>query len=167
MKININQSQNKRDLNRGVFHHWSIFGDSNSNRWWVMVRKSSKWVNLHFKVKFVQEGHGQSPHKTIGILTKIFYKSGPNLVILARMVDELLCGQACDCGHKDTHIHRQPQFRRPKLACCQVRIKLDADVQAKEDECVSDGSHEQWPERQITNGMGIWGPSYLAFFSKN
>ena len=29
------------------------------------------------------EGHGQSPHKTIGILTKAFYISGRNLVIPA------------------------------------------------------------------------------------
>ena len=29
------------------------------------------------------EGHGQSPHKTIGILTKAFYISGPTLVIPA------------------------------------------------------------------------------------
>ena len=27
--------------------------------------------------------HGQSSHKTIGILTKVFYIFGPNLVILA------------------------------------------------------------------------------------
>ena len=32
--------------------------------------------------------------KTIGILTNVFCTSGPNLVILARMGDELWCGQA-------------------------------------------------------------------------
>ena len=40
-------------------------------------------VNVDFQVEFDLEGHGQSSHKTIGILTKVFYTSGPNLVILA------------------------------------------------------------------------------------
>ena len=35
-----------------------------------------------------------SPKKTTGILTKLFCTSGPNLVILAWMGDELWCGQA-------------------------------------------------------------------------
>ena len=40
-------------------------------------------VNFDFEVKFDLEGQGQSPPKTIGILTKVFYIYGPNLVILA------------------------------------------------------------------------------------
>ena len=40
-------------------------------------------VNFDFEVKFDLEGEGQSPPKTIGILTKVFYIYGPNLVILA------------------------------------------------------------------------------------
>ena len=39
--------------------------------------------NFDFEVKFDLEGHGQSPPKTIGILTKVFYTIGSNLVILA------------------------------------------------------------------------------------
>ena len=39
-------------------------------------------VNFDFQVQFPFGGHGQSPHKTIGILTKVFYIFGPNLVIL-------------------------------------------------------------------------------------
>ena len=35
------------------------------------------------------EGQGQLPLKTIGILTKVFCFSGPNLVILAWTGDEL------------------------------------------------------------------------------
>ena len=50
-------------------------------------------VNFDFGVQFDLEGHEQSSHKTIGILTKVFYISGPNLVILAKMGNELLCGQ--------------------------------------------------------------------------
>ena len=41
------------------------------------------WVKSDFEVKIDLEGQGQSPHKTIGILTKVFYISGLNLVILA------------------------------------------------------------------------------------
>ena len=40
-------------------------------------------VNFDFGVQFDLEGHGQSPHKTIELLIKVFYISGPNLVILA------------------------------------------------------------------------------------
>ena len=40
-------------------------------------------VNFDFGVQFDFEGHDQSSHKTIGILTKVFYISGTNLVILA------------------------------------------------------------------------------------
>ena len=50
-------------------------------------------VNFDFEVKFDLEGQGQSPPKTIGILTKVFYTYGPNLVILAWTGDELLRGQ--------------------------------------------------------------------------
>ena len=50
-------------------------------------------VNFDFEVKFDLEGQGQSPPKTIGILTKVFYTYGPNLVILAWTGDELSRGQ--------------------------------------------------------------------------
>ena len=53
-----------------------------------------KPVILTFKVKFDLEGQGQSPPKIIGVLTKMFCTSGPNLVILAGMGEELWCGQA-------------------------------------------------------------------------
>ena len=77
-------------------------------------------VNFDFEVKLDLEGQGQSPPKTIGTLTKVFYTYGPNLVILARTGDELSRGQAC--GYR-THrrTHRQTDAgndntRRPKLA---------------------------------------------------
>ena len=50
-------------------------------------------VNFDFEVKFDLEGQGQSPPKTIGILTKVFYTYGLNLVILAWTGDELTRGQ--------------------------------------------------------------------------
>ena len=40
-------------------------------------------LNFDFQVKFDLEGQGQSPLKTIGILTKVYFTSGLNLVILA------------------------------------------------------------------------------------
>ena len=54
------------------------------------------WQILTYKVKFDLESQGQLPHKTIWILTKVFYISDPNLVVLAWMGDELSRGGACD-----------------------------------------------------------------------
>ena len=53
-------------------------------------------VMFYFEVKFDFEGKGQSPPKTTGILTKVFYIYGLNLVILAETGDELSRGQARD-----------------------------------------------------------------------
>ena len=53
-------------------------------------------TNSHAQNGVNFEGQGQMPHKTIGLLTKFFYISGPNLVILAWTVDEVSRGQAHD-----------------------------------------------------------------------
>ena len=47
-------------------------------------------VNFDYEVKFDIEGQGQSPPKTIGILTNVFYTYGPNLVILAWTGDRVI-----------------------------------------------------------------------------
>ena len=63
-----------------------------------MVRTDSQaqtGVNFDFEVKFDLEGQGQSTPKTIGILTKVFYTYGQNLVILAWTGNELSRGQTC------------------------------------------------------------------------
>ena len=83
-------------------------------------RQAQNGVNFDFEVKFDLEGQGQSPPKTIGILTKVFYIYGPNLVILAETGHELSCGQARD-WHTDGHTHTQTDAgndntRRPILA---------------------------------------------------
>ena len=65
-------------------------------------------VNFDFGVQFDLEGHDQTSHKTIGILTKVFYISGPNLVILAETGDELWRGQPRD-WRTDGHTNRQTQ----------------------------------------------------------
>ena len=70
-------------------------------------------VNFDFEVKFNLEGQGQPPPKTIGILTKVFYIYGPNLVILAETGHELSRGQARDWhtdGHTHTDTRRQRQY---------------------------------------------------------
>ena len=78
-------------------------------------------VNFDFEVEFDLEGHGQSLPKTIGILTKVFYIYGPNLVILAQRGDELSRGQTrdwCTDGRRtDTQTDAgNDNARRPKLA---------------------------------------------------
>ena len=65
-------------------------------------------VNFDFGVQFDLEGHNQSSQKTIGILTKVFYISGPNLVLLADRGDELSRRQNHD-WRTDGHTHRQTQ----------------------------------------------------------
>ena len=72
-------------------------------------------VNFYFEVKFDLEGQGQSPHKTRGILTKVFYIYGPNLVILAETGHESSRGQAKGWRtHTDTHTDRRRQRQYPK-----------------------------------------------------
>ena len=78
-----------KDLNSGEMHLWSKFGNCNFNLWWLIVRTNSKWGKFLFEVQFDVEGQGQSPPKTIEILTKVFYNSGPNFVILAWTGDKL------------------------------------------------------------------------------
>ena len=100
--------QNNRDRNQGILHLWSKFGGPNSNRWWVIARTSSKWGKFWFEVEFDLEGQDQSLPTTIGILIKVFYIYGPNLVILAERGDELSRGQARD-SRTDGHTDRQTQ----------------------------------------------------------
>ena len=70
--------------------------------------QSQNGVNFDFAVQFDLRGHDQSSHKMIGILTNVFYISGPNYVILAETGDELSRGQARDWS-TDGHTHRQTQ----------------------------------------------------------
>ena len=90
-------------------------------------------VNFDFEVKFDFEGQGQSPPKTIGILTKVFYTFGPNLAILAWTGPELSRGQASDWRtdwhtHTRTHPHTDADddnTRRPKLASGKKHGKIN------------------------------------------
>ena len=75
-------------------------------------------VNFDFEVKFDLKGQGQSTPKTIGILTKVFYTYGPNLVILAWTVNELSHEQTLSRtdGQTDrlTDRRRQRQYLKAK-----------------------------------------------------
>ena len=109
--------QNNRDLNQGICTSspnlvvlaWT--GDE------LSLGQAQNGVNCDFEVKFDLEVQGQLPPKTIGILTKVFYIYGPNLVILAETGDELSRGQARD-WHTDGHTHTDAgndNARRPIL----------------------------------------------------
>ena len=96
-----------------MMHFWSKFGKPHFIWFWLIARTNSQaqnGVNLDFQAQFDLEDHCQSPHKTIGILIKVFYISDPNLVILAWTVDELSHGQAHDWRtHRHTHTHTHTQ----------------------------------------------------------
>ena len=74
--------------------------------WWH--GQARNMVIFYFEGEFDLEVQGQLPPKTIGILTKVFCSSGPNLVILAWMGDKLLHGQTSD-HRTHRHTHRQTQ----------------------------------------------------------
>ena len=87
---------------------------------------------LTFKVKFDLEGHDQSPAQTTWILTNAFCTSGPNLVFLAGMREELWCGQAqngvnfysyrADKQMIDSHTDPgKDNTREPKLASGKIQ----------------------------------------------
>ena len=77
---------------------WSSLGTHGSLVviWWLCISSSGDTRKFDFLNDFEGEGQlpGQLPAKTIGILTKLFCTSGPNLVILASMGNELRCEQA-------------------------------------------------------------------------
>ena len=111
IKLNLTcqfNQQNNRDLNQGIFHLWSKFGGPSLNRWWVIVRTSSKWGKF-WLWSYIWPWRSRSiTPKTIGILTKVFYTYGTNLVILARTGPELSRGQASH-WHTDSHTHTDTQ----------------------------------------------------------
>ena len=81
-------------------------------------------VNLDIEVKFDLEGQGQSLPKTIGILTKVFYIHGPNLVILAERGDELSREQARD-WRTDRHTHTDRRSIINTDVACVEEYKID------------------------------------------
>ena len=75
------QPKINRDLNSAKMHFWpklltSIGGDLSHGQ-------AQNGVNFDIWVQFDLEVQDQSSQKPIGILTKVYYISGPNLVVLA------------------------------------------------------------------------------------
>ena len=89
-------------------------------------------VNFDFEVKFDLEGQCQSPTKTIGILTKVFYTFGPNLAILAWTGPELSRGQASDWRtdwHTQTQAMTIPEGQNwPRVKMTNVTISYSIKV---------------------------------------
>ena len=85
-------SKNNSDLNQGIWHLWSKFGDTSLNGWWARrsswlpntrmdtrtdtcndntrgpklvqrCRQAQNWVNFDLEVKFDLDGQGQSPQE--------------------------------------------------------------------------------------------------------
>ena len=102
-------------------------------------------VNFDFEVKFDLEGQHQSPPKTIGILTKVFYTYGANLVILAWTGVELSRGQASDYrtdGRTDTQTDAgNDNTRRPKLASGKYSTEYTPRPRSIDENNFSVGSH--------------------------
>ena len=96
--------------------------------------QSQNGVNFDLKVKFDLEGQGQSPPKTIGILTKVFYTYGPNLVILAWTGDELSRGQTwwrTDGRTQATTIPEGQYWPRVKMWFTQTKLICDNHIKSQ------------------------------------
>ena len=92
----------------------------------LLCRKAQNGVTFDFEVKFDPEGQSQSHPKTIGILTKVFYTYGLNLVILAWTDDELSRWQAGGWRTRtDTHTDRQTQATTIPEGQNWPRVKMD------------------------------------------
>ena len=110
-------------------HVFCIFGPNLVILAWtgdeLSCRQAQNGVTFDFEVKFDLEGRGQSPPKTIGILTKVFYIYGPNLVILAETGHELSRGQAKRWRTRtDTHTHTQTQATKMPEGQNWPRVKM-------------------------------------------
>ena len=80
----------------------------------LSCRQAQNGVTFDFEVKFDLEGQGQSPPKTIGILTKFFYTYGPNLVILAWIARTSKWLPTDTDGRTDGHTDRRRQRQYPE-----------------------------------------------------
>ena len=47
LKVKVNHPPNNRDLNQGLLHLWSTFGDPSLNGWWVIARTSYRGWRTH------------------------------------------------------------------------------------------------------------------------
>ena len=113
------QNQSIPKFIESLTHVFCTFGPNLMNLAWtgdeLSCRQAQNGVTFYFEVKFDLEGQGQSLLKPIGILTKVFYIYGPNLVILAETGHKLSRGQAKGWRTRtDTHTDRRRQRQYPK-----------------------------------------------------
>ena len=134
-------------------------------------RQAQNGVIFVFEVKFDLEGQDQSLPKTIGILTKVFYTIGPNLVILAWTGDELSRGQASDYRtHRrtDGRTHRQTQATTipegqnwPRVKKTRVVIKshsknMNGQIDELKYQFINCNGHFLWNNYQVNATEHLW-----------
>ena len=94
-----------RDLNHSALHLWLKFDDPRLAGDELWNRQAQNGGKVGFYNKFVLQDQGYSPPKTAGILTKVFWTSGLNLVFLTSMGDELNMDKLRVDTHTPTHTH--------------------------------------------------------------
>ena len=96
---------------------WAKFGNPDFNQWWLIARTNSQTkngVNFVFEVKFDLKVWSITP-KTLGILTKVFYTYGSNLVILAWTGDRIIAlTNLVTDGLTDGRTERRKQRQYPE-----------------------------------------------------
>ena len=95
-----------RDLNHGALHLWLKFDDPRLAGDELWNRQAQNGGKVGFYNKFVLQDQGHSPPKTTGILTKVFWTSGLNLVFLTSMGDELYMDKLRIDTHTHTHARK-------------------------------------------------------------
>ena len=76
-----------RERNSTKMHFWSKFDYSSLNGWQVIERTTQNGAKFNFQVECDLESQSRSSLQIIGILTKVFCTSVPNLVILSCTAD--------------------------------------------------------------------------------
>ena len=66
--------QNKRDLNQGLLHLWSKFGDPSLNSWWIIVQTSSWLTDIHTHIHAGND-NTRRPKLALYYLSEILLKS--------------------------------------------------------------------------------------------
>ena len=117
--------QNVKDLNQGILHLWSKFSDPSFNGGELWVRKSSKWDKF-WLLSWIWPCRSRSiTPKRIQILTRVFYTSGPNLVLLRVMsyrADKLRV-DAHTRTHRQTQATTIPEVQNwPRVIKCWMNL---------------------------------------------
>ena len=99
-KIEFNQPQNNQDLNQGILHLWSKFGDHSLTEWWVFVRTSSWLIYTHTHT------HTDTPTQATTAKTgpgwkKSWIDTNTPLNLLNDIKFKHLC---CLCGKLEQHL---------------------------------------------------------------